>query len=155
MKNKRVLMIITIFLIIGFLFACAAMRSGYIPPFAHPEEEGEDLSFCTDCHDISEEDFPYGKFNHTGFFAANHRQTAYQNSDICSMCHRQSYCDDCHAVRVELKPSTRYQTENYRWFPHRGDYLTRHRFDGRIDPTSCFRCHGNPKTAKTCVPCHG
>ena len=155
MKNKRVLMIITIFLILGFLFACAAMRSGYMPPLRHPDQEGEDLRFCTDCHDISEEDFPYGKFIHTGFFAANHRQMAYQSKDTCAMCHRQSYCDDCHAVRVELKPSIRYQTENSRWFPHRGDYLTRHRIDGRIDPTSCFRCHGNPKTSKTCIPCHG
>jgi hypothetical protein len=38
--------------------------------------------------------------------------------------------------------------------PHRGDYVTRHRIDGRIDPTACFRCHGSPKRAKLCASCH-
>jgi hypothetical protein len=32
--------------------------------------------------------------------------------------------------------------------------LTRHRIDGRINPTKCFRCHGAPKTARSCTPCH-
>jgi hypothetical protein len=25
--------------------------------------------------------------------------------------------------------------------PHTGDYLSRHRIDGRLDPVSCRRCH--------------
>jgi hypothetical protein len=70
------------------------------------------------------------------------------------MCHQTSFCNDCHATRVELKPSERHKTETYRRMPHRGNYLARHRIDGRVDPTSCFRCHGNPKTARTCSPCH-
>jgi hypothetical protein len=27
--------------------------------------------------------------------------------------------------------------------------------DGRINPISCFRCHGNPKSSRTCIRCHG
>ena len=26
---------------------------------------------------------------------------------------------------------------------HRGDYIVLHQIDGRLDPGSCFRCHGN------------
>jgi hypothetical protein len=71
------------------------------------------------------------------------------------MCHQQQFCDECHGVRVEEKPSAKNKTSTFRRTPHRGDYLSRHRIDGRVDPTSCFRCHGNPKTAETCAPCHG
>jgi hypothetical protein len=71
------------------------------------------------------------------------------------MCHKQSACDECHGVWVELKPSLKDQTSNYRRMPHRGDYLSRHAIDGRINPASCYRCHGNPETARTCRPCHG
>jgi hypothetical protein len=71
------------------------------------------------------------------------------------MCHQPSYCDTCHGVGVELKPSLKNQTRTNRRMPHRGDYLSRHRIDGRMDPVSCLRCHANRKTAKTCRPCHG
>jgi hypothetical protein len=85
----------------------------------------------------------------------NHRVPARQRPEICSMCHQQNFCNNCHGVTTELKPSERNQDKTFRRTPHRGDYLSRHRIDGRIDPTSCFRCHGNPKKSKTCVRCHG
>jgi hypothetical protein len=71
------------------------------------------------------------------------------------MCHQQSFCNDCHATYVELKPSIKNQDATYRRSPHRGDWLSRHRIEGSLDPTSCIRCHRNPKTATTCAPCHG
>jgi hypothetical protein len=37
--------------------------------------------------------------------------------------------------------------------PHRGDYLTQHRVDGRLDPASCFPCHGR-KNVGRCATCH-
>ena len=131
------------------------MQAGYSPPLEHPREEGENYRMCTDCHDAEGEDFPYQRFNHTLYFAANHRQVVYQSQQACYMCHTQSHCNDCHGVCVELKPSIKNQTDTRRWMPHRGDYLTRHIIDARVNPTSCFRCHGNPRTAKTCKPCHG
>jgi hypothetical protein len=27
--------------------------------------------------------------------------------------------------------------------------------DGSLNPASCFRCHGSPKTTRGCAPCHG
>ncbi len=139
------------------LLACTALQSGYSVPLEHPPEAelGGRSPVCTDCHEARGDNLPYERFNHNAYFADNHRQAAYRNEALCSMCHQPSFCNDCHATRVELKPSIKNQTDNFRRMPHRGDYISRHRIDGRIDPTSCFRCHGNPKTAKTCVSCHG
>jgi len=137
--------------------ACAALDSGLNFPARHQTaaDLGEKPKLCTNCHEARGEKLAFGSFNHTATWLQSHRQQAIQHEAVCSMCHQTSYCNDCHATRVELKPSLKNQDKTYRQMPHRGDYLSRHRIDGRVDPTSCFRCHGNPKTAKTCVRCHG
>ena len=145
---------IILFLSLAFLAACANLKGGFQVPAQHPEELGKGRPTCTECHDARTEEFNYGQYNHTPYFMNTHRQQAYQGEKVCRMCHQTSFCNDCHATRVELKPSDRNATENYRRMPHRGDYLSRHRIDGRVDPTSCFRCHGNPKASRTCAPCH-
>jgi len=139
------------------LAACAALDSGMDLPFRHlsAEDLGESPKTCTNCHDARGEKLAFGDFVHNATWMQNHRMQAYQHEQVCAMCHQTSFCNDCHATRVELKPSDKNDTETYRQMPHRGDYLSRHRIDGRIDPTSCFRCHGNPKMSKTCAPCHG
>lgn len=139
------------------LAACAVHTQTYLVPAQHPEDSGigQRPPVCTDCHEASSEDFNWQQFNHGGIFAESHRQAAYRNNQVCEMCHQTSFCNDCHAAGIELKPSLKNQTETYRKSPHRGDYLSRHRIDGRVDPTSCFRCHGNPKASATCARCHG
>ena len=155
MKNKELLGLGVVILVVILVVACATIQSGYTPPPRHPEEEGEDLRYCTACHDMEGAEIPYDKFNHGMFFADNHGQIAGRLGSVCASCHRGSFCSDCHGIGIELKPSIKNQTENYRRMPHRGDYLTRHVIDGRINPTSCYRCHGNPKSSLTCKPCHG
>lgn len=154
---KRIALLFPLLLPALVLAACVAHRADWTPPFLHPDEAGlsKRPPLCTDCHESGNENFNWQRFNHDLYFGEHHRQQAYQNSRICSMCHQQSFCNDCHATRVELKPSLKNQSETYRRSPHRGDWLARHRIEGRLDPTSCFRCHRNPKTASTCVPCHG
>ena len=153
---KRIVLFVVLAALPLTLLACAALKSGFEFPAKHPEELPQGVRpTCTECHDARDENVDYQRFNHTVYFMDNHRQAAYQRSQVCAMCHATSFCNDCHATRVELKPSIKNQTENYRRLQHRGDYLSRHRIDGRIDPTSCFRCHGNPKASETCVPCHG
>ena len=142
-------------LVLACIFlACTAEERPSIP-IRHPQEDGEDLRFCLDCHDETDEYFPFRRFVHTSFFADDHRLVANQSRNVCSMCHQPSSCDTCHGVGIELKPSRRDPMGTHRRTPHRGDYLSRHRIDGRMDPVSCHRCHGNPKTAATCRPCHG
>lgn len=155
MFGKMKFVVALLFLTLLFVYACASKQgSGYVFPSIHPEELEPGRPVCSDCHDESDR-IIYSRFNHTVTFADNHRLLAYQYEQACNMCHQQRFCDDCHGVRLEEKPSDRNRTSTFRRTPHRGDYLARHRIDGRVDPTSCFRCHGNPKTAETCAPCHG
>lgn len=139
------------------IISCASMKDSYTLPEKHPPiyEMGERRVFCVRCHGHATEPIPFARYNHTAYFTDSHRLLAYQDEKLCSICHEQSFCNECHVTRSELKPSLKNQTENYRRTQHRGDYLTRHRIDGRVDPSSCFRCHGNPKSSKTCQPCHG
>ena len=150
--NIKSITLILLVLLATSLVACVAT---YQFPAKHPEELEAIRPVCTDCHDSSDENVSYDRFTHTISWGKDHRLAAYQNEQVCSMCHQQSYCNDCHGVRVELKPSTKSPDDVLRNMPHRGDFLSRHRIEGRMNPTSCFRCHGNPKTAQTCAPCHG
>jgi hypothetical protein len=157
MMRNNIWIIGTLFLLALGMAACAVLDSGMDLPYRHLAEDdlGEAPTTCTNCHDARGENLAFASFNHTASWGQSHRQQAYQQEAVCGMCHQTSFCNDCHATRVELKPSLKNQTETTRQMPHRGDYLTRHRIDGRVDPTSCFRCHGNPKSAQTCVGCHG
>lgn len=156
LKNSWIRM--GLILLLLSLAACAALDNGLEIPLRHlsaVDLDGQDPKMCTDCHDARGEKIAFGSFNHNSTWTQTHRQRAYQNEAICSMCHQTSFCNDCHATRVELKPSEKNPDKTSLNMPHRGDYLSRHRIDGRIDPTSCRRCHSNPKTSRTCAPCHG
>jgi hypothetical protein len=138
------------------LWSCAALERGFVLPGEHPDPLPDNTRpICTDCHEPRDEFVAYEQYDHTVLFLNNHKPEASQHPEICSVCHMQQFCSDCHGVGIELKPSRRHPTDIFRRTPHRGDYLSRHRIEGRINPTSCFRCHGNPKTARTCVKCHG
>jgi hypothetical protein len=150
---KRIFPALCVLVLLG---ACATLQGGYDLPLQHPAElERGRRPLCTDCHEARGDKIAYGRFDHTVHFGDGHSQEARQGERVCAMCHQTSFCNDCHATRVELKPSDKNQSDTYRRMPHRGDYRSRHIIDGRIDPTSCFRCHGNPKTARTCASCHG
>lgn len=157
MVKRRMTRPLTLLAVLLLVAACAGLQSSYTPPATHPSaaDLGEQPTQCTNCHDARGEHVAYGRYVHTATFGSEHRQEAYQGEAICAMCHQSSFCNDCHATRVELKPSLKNQVETYRSAPHRGDYLSRHRIDGRVDPTSCIRCHGNPKSARSCARCHG
>ncbi len=156
MANKSLLTTLTLLAVLLLVAACAGLQSRYTLPARHPNAEELTVSpkVCTDCHERGQE-LAYERYVHTADFGKNHRPEATQGEAVCAMCHQTSFCNDCHATRVELKPSLKNQSETYRSSPHRGDYLSRHRIDGRVDPTSCFRCHGNPKSAQSCARCHG
>ena len=124
-------------------------------PSRHPEELPQQRAVCTDCHDPQRTVAfkSYGAFDHTPGFVRDHRFAAGQNEKVCGMCHATSFCNDCHANQLEVKPSVKLGDRPDRELPHRGDYLTRHKIDGKIDPTGCYRCHGRANNEK-CVQCH-
>lgn len=156
MKIFKYITLLMAILLPALLLACAAGNS-YRLPVSHPplSEMGERRAFCTKCHGYKKEPIDFERYNHNALFTGPHRLVAYQDERICALCHSQTFCSDCHANRTELKPSTKNPTENYRRVQHRGDFLARHRIEARMDPTLCFRCHGSPKSAQTCQPCHG
>jgi len=157
MANKSFLPIMTLLAVLLVVAACAGPQSGNEPPLKHPSADdlGEQPKICTDCHDARGEYVAYENFVHKGDYGVNHRAQAYRGESICTMCHQVSWCTDCHATSTEFKPSLKNQSETYRPMPHRGDYISRHRIDGRVNPTSCIRCHGNPRSGEICVRCHG
>lgn len=154
MKIKSLFCLLVIAIAIVTATVQNGWTSGYELPLRHPDE-GEDLRNCLACHEPDDESFPYQRFKHTLIFGEKHNSVARSGQRVCEMCHRPSYCSDCHAVRAGMKPSLKRHSDPRSRTPHRGDYLTRHRIDGRLNPVKCFRCHGSPRKARTCAPCHG
>jgi len=153
--KRSILGIFVTLMISVVILACATIQEMWILPSQHPDVDEDDLRFCMECHEESDDNIRYSRYSHSPLFAEKHRFVAQQNQAVCNMCHQPSDCDICHGTGIELKPSDKDPTSTFRRMPHRGDYLTRHRIDARIDPVSCRRCHGNPKTSASCNSCHG
>jgi hypothetical protein len=138
------------------LTACAQMKSVYALPDSHPEAlvSGQEVS-CTECHEDPAKGTmkAYGVFSHSRLFVKNHRFYAASDDRLCSSCHKSSFCNDCHTNQVEMKPSTKYGYRPDREMPHRGNYMTLHKIEGKLDPASCNRCHGRANNER-CVACH-
>ena len=147
MKNKTVKITFALLLpvLAVVLYACAQTAS---MAAQHPVEVTSQ-PMCSDCHT----DYR-ASLNHTSDYATRHRFYATQNRQACGVCHKESFCSDCHAHKEELKPSDKYKDSVQRSMPHRGDYLNQHKIDGRINPASCFPCHGRTNNER-CRPCHG
>ncbi|MEW6087824.1 MAG: cytochrome C [bacterium] len=140
---KPVYFIIFLTAIAG-IFACAA--SGRTVK-EHPEKV-TGLPVCGDCHDDERK-----TLNHTPIFSTRHKIYARRNVLVCGMCHKESFCSDCHAHKEEINAAYKHKDSPARFFPHRGDYLTQHKIEGRINPVSCVKCHGRQNNER-CKLCH-
>jgi len=128
------------------LFACAEAPSLVRK---HPEV-GPGMHLCSDCHTDWRATLDH---RHRPDYIKKHQFYASQQRHTCEVCHEESFCADCHANREEIKPSDKYKDAPERALPHRGDYLTQHKIDGRINPASCFPCHGRQNNER-CKVCH-
>jgi len=124
--------------------ACAGPKSTAI---VHPEKL-QGMPTCTSCHEAS-----YAAANHDARWMTAHGAVAVRDKRSCEMCHQESTCADCHSQKEEIKPSDKRPSRFDAATPHRGDYLSRHQVDGRLDPASCFSCHGR-KNEERCRVCH-
>lgn len=151
---KRVLM--TACALLPFaLSACAGLFSKEQSlPSLHPEQVAGAPS-CTECHEGEVRRIlkPYASFNHTADFVKGHRFPGAAEQALCALCHRASFCNDCHANKAAMTPAVRFGNRPDRELPHRGDYLTLHRIEGKVDPASCYRCHGKGNNER-CRACH-
>jgi len=142
--------------LIVMLAACARMNVGYGLPASHPEAlaPGQQVD-CSECHEDRQKGTmkAYASFSHTPAFVKNHRFYAASDDRLCAVCHKSSFCNDCHTNKVEMKPSIRYGDRPDREMPHRGDFMTLHKIEGKLDPAGCYRCHGRANNGR-CVVCH-
>jgi len=142
-KNKILFPIFLLFL--SVLYACANTKSIAV---VHPEKVSERPD-CSECHTDT-----YGIMNHKALdFYQKHRFYADSSRQTCAACHQEAFCVDCHAHKEEIKPSDKFADSPERSLPHRGDYLTQHKIDGRIDPSGCAKCHGRQNNER-CASCH-
>jgi hypothetical protein len=146
--------------ILGVLFLTIAACANMQPITGLPDSHHEALATgqqgsCTECHEDGQKGTlkPYATFSHTPSFVRNHRFYAGTDDRLCASCHKSSFCTDCHTNKVEMKPSTRYGYRPDREMPHRGNYMTVHKIDGKLDPASCYRCHGRNNNER-CIACH-
>ncbi len=146
MQNKRlkIAFFFSLPLLALGIFACAQTKSMVV---WHPVEVTSP-TICSDCHKDGR-----AALDHTPDFGTRHRFYAAQNKQVCGICHKEAFCADCHANKEELKPSDKYKDSPQLTLPHRGDYLNQHKIDGRINPASCFPCHGRQNNER-CKVCH-
>jgi len=141
--TTKIILLLAMALVFG-LYACAHTAS---IATSHPVEV-TGLPICSDCHQDGR-----ASLDHTSNYTARHRFYAEQQSKSCTVCHKESFCSNCHAHKEELKPSDKFKDSPELSMPHRGDYLNQHRIDGRINPASCMKCHGRSNNER-CRLCH-
>ncbi len=156
MARKTVLQVLGIVLGLGVLMACSLVSPETSFARTHPDGVGSGRPICSECHtnDVAKGALkPYASFDHTPTFVKDHRFQATQDSGTCASCHAPSFCVDCHGGKVALKPATMLGDRPDRMAPHRGDFLTMHKIEGKLDPSSCYTCHGRANNDK-CRACH-
>jgi len=141
---------------LGLLSACALVspEASFAP--THPQELPQGRPTCSECHGterVKSTQKQFAAFDHTPTFVKNHKFAANQDPGTCAACHAPAFCSDCHGGKTAMLPSVKLADRPDREMPHRGNYLTMHRIDGKVDPTSCFKCHGRANNEK-CSACH-
>lgn len=155
-KSTLLLPVLSLAGLLLILPACAKMSTLHSMPSSHPEAlaPGQQVS-CQECHEDQQTGTmkAFSAFSHTAAFVKNHRFYAATDDRLCETCHKISFCSDCHTSKGEIKPSTKYGNRPDREMPHRGNFLTLHKIEGKLDPASCYRCHGRGNN-ELCVSCH-
>ena len=153
---KKLLLCASLLLgLMGFV-SCSLLSHEKSAIRPHPQELGQGRPICTECHEnepMKDTLKLYSSFNHTPDFVQNHTFLANQNSATCAACHSQASCSECHAGKGVLNPAVKLADRPDRMSPHRGDYMSLHRVEGKIDPTSCYKCHGRANN-DLCRACH-
>jgi len=137
------------------LSACAQMKALPNLPATHPEALAAGPVSCSECHEDQQQGTmkAFAAFDHSQIFIKNHRLFAASDDSLCASCHKVSFCADCHTQKADIKPATKNGHRPDRMMPHRGDFLTLHKIEGKLDPASCYRCHGRANNEQ-CVACH-
>lgn len=153
--RSRALALLALFLVglTAIIGGCA--RKSTIPA-AHPESLAAEQQFnCSECHEDPQKGTmkAFKAFSHSPAFVSNHRLYAGTNDRLCATCHKSLFCNDCHANKVDVKPSSKHGDRPEREMPHRGNFMALHKIEGKLYPAGCYRCHGRDNN-KQCIVCH-
>ncbi len=88
---------------------------------------------------------------HRAGFAARHAEEARADPGVCTTCHSESSCVDCHARERVAPGSSTIDPHPPGWLAGPGG--GEHGEQARIDPASCAGCHGGAGE-RLCVGCH-
>lgn len=119
-------------------------------------------SFCTGCHGATTAalpsrlgfDVPMGADLHRAGFMARHAEALRADPGMCSSCHTESSCRDCHDRRQVSAPLGEVANRS----PHPPGWvgvatMNSHGPAARRDPAACASCHGGAGEA-LCIGCH-
>ena len=107
---------------------------------------------CRLCHERLDryDRKPETLYRHDAGFFARHGLRAQGEETNCAQCHDQAFCADCHARTQTVSPAVRWPERVDRALVHRGDFLSRHALEARVDASGCLKCHG----PSSCASCH-
>jgi len=125
------------------------LRCHHMPEPSRGAAKGE----CITCHltemdGTMRTDFPNGKLlppawlggaQHDADFLFRHRFLAAQNAQLCSSCHTEDFCTDCHDGRIRPRSF------------HPNDWLSMHAVAAFQDQPRCTSCHNQQSF---CLVCH-
>jgi predicted CXXCH cytochrome family protein len=118
----------------------------------HEHQAQWDRGDCEVCHeDLSKYGpKPMEAFSHQGDWLKTHAFDARASGQVCTSCHEQTFCADCHIKTEGLRVDRLMPERVDRAFVHRNDFLSRHSIEASGDQASCLRCHGTD----FCQSCH-
>ncbi len=107
---------------------------------------------CLKCHEDFYQDqlAPVSAFDHRGDFITRHGDLARGDMTVCSHCHQESSCAQCHSKMAPAVASVLRSDEPTQWRMHEGAWLTKHAIEARTGSSECMTCH----TPDRCTSCH-
>ncbi len=147
---------------------CVPCHAGVVPPSdnplasvfppmqrcfkCHEHQQQWDQAKCSACHErkAMSQVMPQSFLPHNQGWMRHHGTLAREKRQVCSQCHSQQQCNDCHDVTQNLKIEDRQPDAVERHFVHRGNWLSVHPIEAKSQPRRCLSCH----TQESCDGCH-
>jgi predicted Zn-ribbon and HTH transcriptional regulator len=117
----------------------------------HEHKRQFDAGECGPCHESADLKalVPQSFMRHDAEWFRHHGAEAAQREQVCSTCHDQKECNDCHDITQAISWEAR-NPESMRELVHPADFLTRHGMEAASQPARCLTCH----EPATCDGCH-
>jgi hypothetical protein len=118
----------------------------------HAHERVREQRVCSACHvDLADEGtLPASHLVHEGDWLREHGARAASAGDLCSACHGERFCADCHGASVPALPARARPDNPWQASVHRAGFRARHALEARAAAGTCSTCH----SPATCASCH-